>query len=425
MEKYNLKNNIKNALTTMLGITIGFGWVLLCILIDYFKDLSIIIPIGIYLMIIFTISLLIEINDINKKINEQKTEVKNVCNKKINEIQEYKNELTKKYNDLKNELNNEINFNKKILEDEKIYKPYLAEILANYYEEIDTLKVKQLETKKNPAQKGADEVRTIKIQNKELRKKLKTKEYQLIVYENLFPWLEEFKEMPEEEIIRMLNNNDKEEYDKLKEYLSPEEYNKLPDSEKYQLWLDRYKEKKKKSPWEIGRDFERYVGYKYENDGYKVIYNGAKEGLEDLGRDLIASKDKEMLIIQCKYWNREKTIHEKHIFQLYGTMILKSIEEPNKKITGIFICTNTLSQTAKKVAEYLKIKVLENYKYNKNYPLIKCNISDEGEKIYHLPFDQQYDNISIETKKGECYVETVEEAEKKGFRKALKHNFYK
>lgn len=52
--------------------------------------------------------------------------------------------------------------------------------------------------------------------------------------------------------------------------------------------------------------------------------------------------------------------------------------------------------------------------------MIKCNISKDGEKIYHLPFDQQYDRVSIANKKGACYVATVAEAEEQGFRRAYK-----
>ena len=43
------------------------------------------------------------------------------------------------------------------------------------------------------------------------------------------------------------------------------------------------------------------------------------------------------------------------------------------------------------------------------------------EKIYHLPFDQQYDRIAIDAGKGECYTATVKEAEKLGFRRAFRH----
>lgn len=54
------------------------------------------------------------------------------------------------------------------------------------------------------------------------------------------------------------------------------------------------------------------------------------------------------------------------------------------------------------------------------YPCIKCNISTDGEKIYHLPFDQQYDKTKININKGEFYCEKIEEAEKRGFRRAYK-----
>ena len=59
------------------------------------------------------------------------------------------------------------------------------------------------------------------------------------------------------------------------------------------------------------------------------------------------------------------------------------------------------------------------------YPCIKCNISADGTKIYHLPFDQQYDNVKIETHKGEFYCATVKEAEDAGFRRAFRHKFGK
>ena len=36
---------------------------------------------------------------------------------------------------------------------------------------------------------------------------------------------------------------------------------------------------------------------------------------------------------------------------------------------------------------------------------------------YHLPFDPQYDSIIIGNVDGECYVNTVAEAEAKGFRR--------
>jgi hypothetical protein len=54
-----------------------------------------------------------------------------------------------------------------------------------------------------------------------------------------------------------------------------------------------------------------------------------------------------------------------------------------------------------------------------DYPRIKCNIARRtDERIYHLPFDQQYDSTVVEPTRGECYVATAREAEVLGFRRA-------
>ena len=83
--------------------------------------------------------------------------------------------------------------------------------------------------------------------------------------------------------------------------------------ERNQLALDRYKASHKKSKWQIGRDYELYIGYRYSQSGYSVDYFGSYMGLEDLGRDLICKKGNKVLIVQCKYWSSKKEIHEKHI----------------------------------------------------------------------------------------------------------------
>ena len=58
------------------------------------------------------------------------------------------------------------------------------------------------------------------------------------------------------------------------------------------------------------------------------------------------------------------------------------------------------------------------------FPRIKCNIGRDEygavTKIYHLPMDQQYDNVIIEPDKGEFFAMTVLEAENAGFRRAYK-----
>lgn len=202
--------------------------------------------------------------------------------------------------------------------------------------------------------------------------------------------------------------------------------------------LDRYLKNRNKSKWQIGRDYEMYVGHVFEKEGYKIEYKGIIDGFDDLGRDIIANKNGEICIIQCKYWAQYKDIHEKHIFQLFGTTMEywirnfsffnrpKNFEEFAKflnedKIRPIFFTSTTLSETAKQMADALSIEIRENEPIG-NFPRIKCNVSGRDmEKIYHLPFDQQYDRTIIEPHKGEFYAYTVKEAEDAGFRRAFRH----
>ena len=209
-------------------------------------------------------------------------------------------------------------------------------------------------------------------------------------------------------------------------WLTPEEYRKLPSAERNQLALDRYR-KKHLSDWEVGKRYERYIGYLYERRGYKVDYDGITLNMEDRGRDLICTKDNEIIIIQCKNWSESKTIYEKHIFQFFGTVYYARMEEQRKNelyprhIKGLFYATTKLSNYALEAAKALDIEV--NFEpIDKNYPCIKCNIRD-GEKIYHLPFDQLYDRAEIKPNTGEFYAKTCQEAENAGFRRAMRH-FY-
>lgn len=109
----------------------------------------------------------------------------------------------------------------------------MATILSDYQASIDSMKEEALLYKNNPSIRGAEEVKKMKKINKELLKDLKTAKYQLIVYENLFPWLEEFKEIPEEKIDIIMNDEALEDYEKAKEYLSQEEWKYS--TERYQL----------------------------------------------------------------------------------------------------------------------------------------------------------------------------------------------
>jgi hypothetical protein len=195
---------------------------------------------------------------------------------------------------------------------------------------------------------------------------------------------------------------------------------KLSTIQKNQLALDRYIQGSK-TRWQIGRDYEMYIGYLCEKNGYKVEYTGISKRLEDMGRDLIIYDQLDTYIIQCKNWSQEKEIHENHIFQLYGSVVLYKIENPFCNVKAVFITTTKLSSVAEKIADVLDIEV--RYISMGEFPRIKCNIGKDvngiSTKIYHLPFDQQYDTTIIDGK-GEFMALTVVEAEQAGFRRAYK-----
>ena len=349
-----------------------------------------------------------------KKVNDLENEYRS----KTLELQQITNSLDKEYQQKERKLRESV---KKIAQDNTQNAPWLVKRYADYFETLYNQVEEYLIHKKNPAIKASEVVSNIKKEKKELLKQNKLLQYQLSFLMTEFPMLEDAIQLDakdlHEAVNHIIDNEEiKEDYEILAPYLSPEEYQKLSSTERYQLALDRYLTRKKKSLWEIGISYERYIGYIYEMKGYKVTFNGALKGLEDLGRDIIAENDKEILIIQCKYWRKDSfPIRENAIFQLYGTMTLQKLNT-SKKVKGIMITTTILSETAKKVAQYLNIKFKENENFDKTYPCIKCNINKTtNEKIYHLPFDQQYDRIQIEPKKGEKYVSTVEEAEKLRF----------
>ncbi|KKW06722.1 MAG: hypothetical protein UY78_C0050G0005 [Parcubacteria group bacterium GW2011_GWA1_53_13] len=324
--------------------------------------------------------------------------------------------------------------------------PWLAEAYADYFALRDGKLVDYLVHKRHPAYTAAEAVREIKKEKRELVKQNKVIVYKLHYLEKLFPWISELIAESEDEDIPVRVDGDVEEgenEDRVRDYLTPEEYRSLPSVERNQKALDRYLKNRNKSKWAIGRDYEMYVGYLFSQKGYSIHYKGIIDGFEDLGRDLIATKGNEICIIQCKHWAQYKEIHEKHVFQLFGTTMeywvryfggaqkQKSFEAfshllNEHRLRPIFFTSTSLSEKAKEMAQALSVEVVEKEPPGE-FPRIKCNINigETGRKtkIYHLPMDQQYDRTIVGNKDGEFYAFTVKEAEDAGFRRAFKHRF--
>lgn len=299
--------------------------------------------------------------------------------------------------------------------------PWLAGMMADYMTYDIEMQAKYLDwgSDQKRLKKVAD-IRAIRAEAKALIANAKVAEYQLKYLKQLYPALDDVLDTDYDELP---NTTTPPEYDYARDYLSAEEYSHLSDVERNQLALDRYVASHKKSKWQIGRDYEMAVAYEYRKNGYSVDSFGTYKGLEDLGRDIIADKDGKTLIIQCKYWSHEKQIHEKHIFQLYGTTVSYAIEHPLfAPPTPVFVTNITLSPMAREVADALNVRVVEHHEMV-DFPRIKCNIGrdDTGHptKIYHLPMDMQYDAVQIRNA-GEFYAFTVQEAVCAGFRRAYK-----
>ena len=291
--------------------------------------------------------------------------------------------------------------------------------------------VDALEMKRRPiSEETAAEFRQrLSKYKREIYSKYKECQYKYDYLISLFP---EIQEYIDGNVVQNAVEDVYAEYeDRREKYLSKEEWLQLSETEKSQLALDRYNERRNRTNAQVGRDYEEYIAYLFRKQlrGCEVIMFGEQRGLSDLGRDLIVRHKGKTYIVQCKRWSVGREIKEKHIMQLFGTTIeycwdvkkkeIHPLEIVGKTIIPVFVTTAQLSETARRFAEKLSVTVA--IEPNGDYPQIKCNVGREGEKIYHLPFDQQYNKVIIEPEKGEFMAWTVEEAEKRGYRRARKY----
>ena len=295
--------------------------------------------------------------------------------------------------------------------------PLIIDAYINACYALDEKLAKYFEGKIHPAPNAADVVRTYKKENLGYLQRIKDLEYQLSEF-----WAKDV-DTSEKEEFEYSDDDDV----RVRYFLSAQEYQSLTESERNQRALDNYL-RRQHTKAHIGKMYERYIGYLYENDGYDVEYRGIELGLKDGGIDLICRRQGEILLVQCKNWNLSSTIYEKHICQLFGASKFYDKDHIQQeysdglfanvdwdRVTPVFVTTTKLDDHAVEVAKTLGVEV-RYIPMEKNYRIIKCNINN-GSKIYHLPIDQMYDLTKI-YKPGECYVATVKDAEARGFRRA-------
>lgn len=353
-----------------------------------------------------------EIQNLKNNMANVKVETENI----IKNIETEKNKLNEKLKFIK------INFEAKECLLKYELNPRMVKIYNDFYEKHLKSYEEYFRFKKNPSYKSADYIKEIKSEYKRLQ--VKNKQLELL----LSKFLEEKNEnITETEKIENTFDDGERAYRYNK--ITKEEWAKLSYIEKLDLTVSRYKEKWK-DKLNIGLEFERYCGYLYEKNDYKVDYNGILKGKSDGGIDLIASNKNKKIYIQCKYWSINKQIRENAITQLFGSALKKAIDDGetynsfieklnSEKIRIVLLTKTELSLEAKLFCKKLNILYKEKIEINPNYPIVK-GVSGE-ERIFYIPTDLQYDNIKYKsTSKEYCRFKTCKEAEQAGYRHCYK-----
>lgn len=312
------------------------------------------------------LALLVQKNRIEKQIAAEKGRLFKEYQAKNNELNIREKTLDKRAT--------EANRLEKVLTEKSKSFPWLAGAIADLVLLNNNQVADYLAFKPRPARSLAQAVREVGKEKRILAAQLKHLQYIINQYEGLFHFLMEFHEGEVEEALLAIKETFGEqtpqEADPVSVFLTAGEYSILSTTERNQRALERYLQGRK-SPYQLGRDYECFVGYLYEREGYTVSYFGIDNGKEDLGRDLICRKDGNTLVVQCKYWSKHKLIHEKHINQLFGTTVKFCLDSAGKKmaeqlrlfpqllsasnILGVFCTSTELSDTARQFAQALGI----------------------------------------------------------------------
>lgn len=309
--------------------------------------------------------------------------------------------------------------------------PHAVRWISRLQESIDEAAVARLAEPPNAAPVAARQVREAKAEARQHKREAEILRNQVELYELQAPWLAEHAELTLEELIEGFKEEEEIKRfhaagdDPARLFLSATEWSSLSPRERNQIALDRYWEgSRRRTAWVAGIQYERFVGYLYEDKGFKVEYQGALLGKSDLGIDLVCQSGQVTHLVQCKRLSRGKAIpvRENVVAQIYGASLFYAMDAglDSKRVRPAIYTTYELSPKARDFATLLGVEFHEGIELRR-YPCVKCNVSaSTGERIYHLPFDLQYDRTVITKSRGECYAMTVAEAEKKRFRRAQK-----
>lgn len=165
--------------------------------------------------------------------------------------------------------------------------------------------------------------------------------------------------------IRLLLNNKKK-----------TETNKWYEETKEKEWINECQTKNKKTTYkekiQKGKEYEEYVAKVYRSRGYHVSEYGKQMGKEDHGIDLIAKKEKHLVLIQCKNWNKSgkwKITHkdikvfqtEARLFVEDKNILRQCLLDARYVISGNFIHTSALKhiEEIQKIGKRVDYEIIE------------------------------------------------------------------
>ncbi len=189
---------------------------------------------------------------------------------------------------------------------------------------------------------------------------------------------------------------------------------------RFEKWLIAVENARAENKWKYGRDYERYVGYLFEREGFSVIYNGATLGSSDGGIDLFCFKSGIVYPIQCKRW--KNPVGDEEIYKFAEAVECFKRNRSSypipliySKVMPLFYSTNGYTADAERTASSKNITCqVQKFDSIREYPAVKCTVLN-GRKIYYLPFDKGFDSVHVGVYRGGCYKFSVLKAEQAGF----------
>ena len=109
------------------------------------------------------------------------------------------------------------------------------------------------------------------------------------------------------------------------------------------------------SDW--GYVYEKYVGQKFEEEGYQVEYLGLKKGFLDGGMDIVICKDDFKAYLQCKFSIKSRACFGKQKIEwiLYKASSFLSRQYEDKKLV-FWLVVPTLALIKKELQDYFLSK---------------------------------------------------------------------